>query len=208
MKKFFFKQAYFLTSALKECEYPSLQNSQGIALPEVALVGRSNVGKSSLINHLLSNKSLAKVSSTPGKTQRINYFLIDERLLLVDLPGYGYAKANKSTKQKWAAHIEYYLTKRKSLCLLLLLLDIRRIPNEDDLTLCKWAKHHDLPIILVLTKSDKISNQEQRKQADAIINAVNSEKSLRGFPIVLYSVKNGKCKHQLIEIINQYGLNT
>jgi len=203
MKKLSFKQARFLTSALKENECPTLQGPQGNPLPEMAIVGRSNVGKSSLLNHLMHSKSLAKVSSTPGKTQRINYFLIDEMLLLVDLPGYGYAKVNKSTKQNWATHLESYLNKRESLRLLLFLLDIRRIPNEDDLAFLEWAHFHNLPIILVLTKTDKLNNREQKKQLDVILNTLSSEKSLSGLPIVLYSVKDGKCKRKLIEIINK-----
>lgn len=208
MKKIAFKQARFLTSALKEDEYPSLQNPQGTPLPEIALIGRSNVGKSSLLNHLMQNKSLAKVSSTPGKTQRINYFLIDEKLLLVDLPGYGYAKVSQAIKQSWKTHLENYLTKRESLNLLLFLLDIRRTPNQDDLTFFKWANYHHLPLVLILTKTDKLSEQEQKKQHQIILNVLTSEKSLSRLPVLLYSTKDGKCKHRLIEIINQYGIHS
>ncbi|CCB90085.1 putative GTP-binding protein engB [Simkania negevensis Z] len=203
MKKIMFKQARFLTSALKEAECPSLQNAQGNPLPEMAIVGRSNVGKSSLLNHLMQSKSLAKVSSKPGKTQRINYFLIDETLLLVDLPGYGYAKVDKTTKQNWAIHLENYLNQRGSLKLLLFLLDIRRTPNEDDLAFLEWAYFQGLSVILVLTKTDKLKENEKIKQTEAIIMTLRREKSLSGLPYVHYSVKEGKCKHQLIEVINK-----
>ena len=203
MKKISFKQARFLTSALKKNECPYLQDSHGKLLPEMAIVGRSNVGKSSLLNHLMQNKSLAKVSSTPGKTQRINYFIVDEMLLLTDLPGYGYAKVNQSTKQNWAMHLENYLNKRTSLRLFLFLLDIRRTPNDDDLAFFNWAHFQNLPIILVLTKADKLNAQDKKKQTHLILNILSREKSLSGLPIVHYSVKDGKCKHQLIEIINK-----
>lgn len=203
MKKTPFKQARFLTSALKEEECPNLCDSRGQPLPEMAIVGRSNVGKSSLLNHLMQTKSLAKVSSTPGKTQRLNYFLIDDTLLLVDLPGYGYAKVNHTTKQEWATHLEDYLNTRPSLRLLLFLLDIRRIPNEDDLAFLEWAKYQKLPTILVLTKSDKLNEKEKNKQTDAIFKKLGDDKSLSGLPIVHYSIKEGKCKHKLITLINQ-----
>lgn len=188
-----FKEAQFLTSALKEEEWPVE------LLPEIALVGRSNVGKSSLMNHLLLHKSLAKVSSTPGKTQRINYFTIDQQFYLVDLPGYGYAKVNRKTQKEWGQYLEPYLTKRSSLRLLLLLLDIRRAPSEEDLALLNWIKFQNIPAVLVLTKSDKLSLPERKKQAEIILQ----EKTLSGLPYVYYSIKNGKCRRELIEIINR-----
>ena len=133
----------------------------------------------------------------------MNYFLIDDALLLVDLPGYGYAKVDKSTKKNWAAYLESYLNTRNSLRLLLFLLDIRRIPNEDDLAFLEWAKYQNLPTILVLTKSDKLNTKENKKQTEEILNQLGNEKSLSGLPLVHYSVKDGKCKRKLIEIINK-----
>jgi GTP-binding protein len=203
MKKLVFKSARFLTSALKGDECPSLSGKDGTPLPEIAIVGRSNVGKSSLLNHLMQDKTLAKVSSTPGKTQRINYFLIDERLLLVDLPGYGYAKVKKAIKKDWAIHLENYLNTRPSLKLLLFLLDIRRTPNEDDIAFFQWALFRNLPTVLILTKADKLKKREQETQTKHILDLLSREKSLSGFPFVLYSVKDGGCKRQLIEVINQ-----
>lgn len=198
-----FKKAQFVTSALKKDECPEMRDPQGNPLPEMAIVGRSNVGKSSLLNHLMHSKTLAKVSATPGKTQRLNYFLIDEKLLLVDLPGYGYAKVNKAIKRNWASHLEGYLNNRKSLKLLLLLLDIRRIPNEDDLAFLEWANYRSLPTVLILTKNDKLNQRERKKQTDAILKYLEEEKSLSGLPLVHYSVKEGKCKYKLIDTINK-----
>jgi len=192
MKKVEFKSAQFLTSALKTDELPEL------TLPEIAVVGRSNVGKSSLINHLLQSKKVAKVSSTPGKTQRINYFVIDESLLLVDLPGYGYAKTSKTLQEEWGVWIDKYL-KERGLKLILFLLDSRRELTEEDRQFLEWAFYEKIPLLLVLTKGDKLSQKEKH----AAFKRIENEKSLSGFPLLLYSVKEGKCRQALIHEINQ-----
>ena len=192
MKKVEFKSAQFLTSALKTDELPEL------TLPEIAVVGRSNVGKSSLINHLLQSKKVAKVSSTPGKTQRINYFVIDESLLLVDLPGYGYAKTSKTLQEEWGVWIGKYL-KERGLKLILFLLDSRRELTEEDRQFLEWAFYEKIPLLLVLTKGDKLSQKEKH----AAFKRIENEKSLSGFPPLLYSVKEGKCRQALIHEINQ-----
>ncbi len=192
MKKVEFKSAQFLTSALKTDELPEL------TLPEIAVVGRSNVGKSSLINHLLQSKKVAKVSSTPGKTQRINYFVIDESLLLVDLPGYGYAKTSKTLQEEWGVWIDKYL-KERGLKLILFLLDSRRELTEEDRQFLEWAFYEKIPLLLVLTKGDKLSQKEKH----AAFKRIENEKSLSGFPPLLYSVKEGKCRQALIHEINQ-----
>ncbi len=192
MKKVEFKSAQFLTSALKTDELPEL------TLPEIAVVGRSNVGKSSLINHLLQSKKVAKVSSTPGKTQRINYFVIDESLLLVDLPGYGYAKTSKTLQEEWGVWIDKYL-KERGLKLILFLLDSRRELTEEDRQFLGWAFYEKIPLLLVLTKGDKLSQKEKH----AAFKRIENEKSLSGFPPLLYSVKEGKCRQALIHEINQ-----
>jgi len=200
-----FKKAQFLTSSLTEEEWPTLKDASGNPLPEIALIGRSNVGKSSLLNHLMHIKGLAKVSSTPGKTQRLNYFLIDEKLLLVDLPGYGYARVDTKTKHHWGIHLEHYLKKRDSLKGLLFLLDSRRTPNADDEAFLKWTIHHQIPTILILTKTDKLLQKQIEKQTSTILNALFSssdEKSLSGFPLVHYSIKEGKGKRHLITLLN------
>jgi GTP-binding protein len=127
-------------------------------LPEFAFIGRSNVGKSSLINLLTGNKKLAKTSSTPGKTQLINHFVINEQWYLVDLPGYGYAKVSKSARSNWEKFIADYLTNRKSLMNIFILLDSRLEPQKIDLEFINWCGEKQLPFVLVFTKIDKLSS--------------------------------------------------
>lgn len=149
-----FEKATFVTSALLPTEFPKRK------LPEIALAGRSNVGKSSLINTLFQTKTVAKTSSTPGKTQRINFFLVDDSFFLVDLPGYGYATAPKEEIQKWSQGIDDYLNQSEMLRLVLLLIDIRRQPSREDLALAKWASAKKIPLLVVFTKRDKLSDSE------------------------------------------------
>jgi GTP-binding protein len=151
-----FQQATFLTSALELEGLPSIKLSNGKFAPEIAFIGRSNVGKSSLINTLLHNRTIAKTSSTPGKTQRINFFLVDEEALLVDLPGYGYSKAPKASIEYWSHAIDTYLNQRQTLSLVILLIDIRREPCEEDLMVAKWAAMRGIPFLTIFTKSDKV----------------------------------------------------
>ena len=127
-------------------------------LPEFAFIGRSNVGKSSLINLLTGNKKLAKTSSTPGKTQLINHFVINDQWYLVDLPGYGYAKVSKSARSNWEKFIADYLTNRKSLMNIFILLDSRLEPQKIDLEFINWCGEKQLPFVLVFTKIDKLSS--------------------------------------------------
>ena len=192
MKKIPFKHAEFLTSALKTDELPH-QN-----LPEVAFVGRSNVGKSSLINHLLRSKTVAKVSSTPGKTQRINYFIIDQALLLVDLPGYGYAKTSKKSQEQWGVWIDTYL-KTRDLQLILFLLDSRRELTQEDRQFVQWAQSVGMPLLLVLTKKDKLTQKDKH----AVSDQIQQKELLSRFPFLLYSVKEGNCRERLIHEINR-----
>ena len=129
-------------------------------LPEYAFIGRSNVGKSSLINMLTSRKGLAKTSTTPGKTQLINHFLINKKWYLVDLPGYGYAKVSKASKSTWDKMIRNYLEKRKNLMTVFILIDIRLDPQPIDISFIKWVGEKQIPLAIVFTKSDKISKQQ------------------------------------------------
>ena len=137
-------------------------------LPEVALVGRSNVGKSSLINKLVNRKKLAKSSSTPGKTRTINYYLVNDQWHLVDLPGYGYAKVSKLERAKWGKMIESYLSQRQQLKGVLQILDIRHPPSSEDLMMKDWLSHHEIPVLLVATKADKISRGARAKHLAVI----------------------------------------
>ncbi len=154
--------AEFLKSATRKAHYPD------VPLPEVAFAGRSNVGKSSLLNSLVRRKKLARTSQMPGLTQQINYFLINDRWHYVDLPGYGFAKAPPKEKEKWRRMIEEYLYKSEHLRLLILLLDCRRKPSDLDDQLVDFSAHAQIPILPVLTKADKLSNNKLRNAQMAI----------------------------------------
>ena len=153
MVKLPFEQARFVSSG----QNPHLKNDQGHFLPEIAFVGKSNVGKSSLINALLHTKTLAKTSSTPGKTQRVNFFVVDEQALLVDLPGYGYSKAPKKDIETWSQAVDEYLNQSKMLRLLLLLIDSRRELTPEDLAMIEWTSAKQIPLLVIFTKRDKVS---------------------------------------------------
>lgn len=146
-------------SDVRKCPAPTL--------PEFAFIGRSNVGKSSLINALANQKSLAKTSGKPGKTQLINHFLINKKWYLVDLPGYGYAKTSKSKRKKWEAFIEEYLLTRENLYTTFILLDSRLEPQKIDLEFMSWCGENLLPFSMVFTKTDKLSNVELQKNLAA-----------------------------------------
>jgi GTP-binding protein len=154
--------AEFIKSATRPSEYPPAE------YPEIAFAGRSNVGKSSLINVLVNRKRLVKTSSTPGRTQLLNFFLVNGRIMFVDLPGYGYAKVPIRVRDTWGAMIDTYLSGRPTLKSVVLILDIRRDPNEKDLSLMAWLHHHRIPFITVLTKADKLSTTRQKNRILAI----------------------------------------
>ena len=141
LNKITVKSAEFVTSAVKPSQYPLA------ILPEIAFAGRSNVGKSSLINTLVNRKRLVKTSSTPGRTQLINFFIINGSIGFVDLPGYGYAKVPKSVKKNWGPMIETYLSERKTLKGVVLIIDIRRIPRAEELNLIDWLDYYKIPKI-------------------------------------------------------------
>lgn len=162
-----FRIAEFIKSGTKPAHYPEAE------FPEIAVLGRSNVGKSSLLNSLFSRKNLVKVSRTPGHTQLINFFLVDQQLSVVDLPGYGFAKVPLRIKKQWRPMIERYLEGRENLLACMLLFDIRRIPSDDDLDMWEWLQHYDMDAIPVLTKGDKLSGQKRKVQAMKIANVLD-----------------------------------
>ena len=173
------KSAEFVTSAAKKAQYPP----EG--LPEIAFAGRSNVGKSSLVNTLVNRKRLVKTSSTPGRTQLINFFNINNHLTFVDLPGYGYAKVPVAVRKKWGPMIETYLSTRQTLKGVVIILDIRRQPREEEQDLIHWLAHYSIASILVLTKTDKLSKTKVTKQQETIVRALAMEKE----DAVLFSAK-------------------
>lgn len=166
------KQAVFIKSAVKPRDYPPPE------FPEVAFVGRSNVGKSSLINVLANRKALVRTSSTPGRTQLINFFHINDAMNLVDLPGYGFAKAPPDVRKQWGPMIETYLASRDNLKAVVLILDIRRIPSDDDLRMLRWLESYSIPPIVVLTKCDKLSKVERARQTAAIATAIKRDPAM------------------------------
>ena len=151
------KQAEFVKSAVYEKDYPIELNNM-----EFAFVGRSNVGKSSLINSITGRKKLAKTSKTPGRTQLINYFKVNNEFYIVDLPGYGFAKVPKEMKAEWGKTMERYITSTRKK-LVFVLLDIRRIPSEEDIEMLVWLDHNNIPFKIIFTKIDKVSNNEKSK---------------------------------------------
>ncbi len=173
------KSADFITSASKPSQYPPAN------LPEIAFAGRSNVGKSSLINTLVNRKHLVKTSSTPGRTQLINFFNINETMVFVDLPGYGYAKVPQAIRKKWGPMIETFLSKRKTLKGVVVILDVRRIPKIEDLDLIRWLDYYNIASILVITKADKLSKNKQLKQQAAILKALAVDRQR----VILFSAK-------------------
>jgi GTP-binding protein len=170
------------------------------AYPEVALAGRSNVGKSSLINRLVNRRGLARTSSTPGKTRTINFYNVNDEIHIVDLPGYGYAKVSKGEKEKWGGIIETYLNNREVLKLMIQLIDIRHEPSANDKLMYDWIKGTNLPAVVVATKSDKISRNSQFKNISIVKKALNVRPEDK---FVLFSSETGQGKEELWDIIEK-----
>jgi len=187
--------AQFIKSAVWPPQYPPA------IMPEIAFVGRSNVGKSSLMNTLVGRKNLAKTSNTPGRTQLINFFTVNETISFVDLPGYGFAKVPRSVKKDWGDMMEAYLRERQSLCLVIFILDIRRDPNADDLSLRDWLDHYRIPYLYILTKSDKLSNNLAiaLKRVIEKMLRISSEKKT-----ILFSAKTQKGKVAILEFLENH----
>lgn len=188
--------AEFIKSATEPSHYP-----EGV-FPEVAFVGRSNVGKSSLINALVRRKNLAKTSNTPGRTQLINFFLINHRYAFVDLPGYGFARVPEAVRRNWGPMVETYLKERPNLRLVILIMDIRRDPVAQDLDLLQWLNHCRIPVLLVLTKIDKLSKSQVRFRAHQIKEMLVKGADLKtATGPVLFSAKTGEGKDVLWSVI-------
>ncbi|HQP24824.1 MAG TPA: ribosome biogenesis GTP-binding protein YihA/YsxC, partial [Smithellaceae bacterium] len=187
--------AEFIKSAVWPPQYPPA------TLPEIAFVGRSNVGKSSLMNTLVGRKQLAKTSQTPGRTQLINFFSINKAMSFVDLPGYGFARVPRSVKKDWGDMIETYLRERQNLAMVVFILDLRRDPSDDDLSLLDWLEYYRIPFTVILTKSDKLSNNQ------AIARKRMIEKLLGGKTqqvTMLFSAKTQKGREELWKMIENH----
>ena len=191
MQPFVIKQAEFVTSVGAGSAYPPPERA------EIAIVGKSNVGKSSLINHLCGNKKLAKTSQTPGKTRLINFFLLNRDFYLVDLPGYGFARASKTEQAGWGSLMEQYLSSGR-VQHLFLLIDIRHAPTAEDRQKFEWVLYYGLPFTLIATKADKIAKSKRRQ-------AANQAAKLLGAPpaAIPYSSESGDGKEAVLERIGQ-----
>ncbi|MBN1624493.1 MAG: YihA family ribosome biogenesis GTP-binding protein [Clostridia bacterium] len=187
--------AVHVTTAVKQNQYPEADR------PEVAFAGRSNVGKSSMINSLVNRKRLAYVGATPGKTRQINFFCVNDEIRLVDLPGYGYAKVAKSESRSWGALTNTYLRNRKTLRLIVLLIDIRHKPTLQDVEMTDWLKESGIPFAVCAVKSDKITRGNYRKHVRQILDTLNLPDET---PVVIFSSANKEGVDELWEIIEFY----
>ncbi len=183
------KSAQFVLAASDPASFPRDRR------PQIAFMGRSNVGKSSLLNSLLGVKGLARTSSTPGRTQSINFFLINQEFYFVDFPGYGYAKTSQEKRRAWGQLIERYLAERPQLVLSILLVDARHEPTPLDLQMKSWLQHFGLPFLVVSTKVDKLSANERRKSRQQAIAALGTDR------VIPYSSVTHEGASQVWEII-------
>ena len=185
--------ASFITSVYDYRKVPS-GNTRA-----VAIAGRSNVGKSTLINCITEGKKVAKVSATPGKTQALNFFMADDKFHLVDLPGYGYAKVPAAVQKKWGPMIETYLSQRDTLKGVVEIIDIRRVPGKEERNLLDWLSHYHIPCILVVTKADKLSKTKQRGQEKVIAEALSVDREA----LILFSAKSRQGKDAVWQAVER-----
>lgn len=188
------KNAIFLSSER------NLKQFKGYGLPEIVLVGRSNVGKSSLINMLTANSKLAKVSSEQGKTRMVNFFKINEEFVLVDLPGYGFAKASHAEQESWKHMIDDYFESSQNLRMVILLVDIRHEPTDQDVQMLEYLTYKNLPVSIVATKFDKIKKSEQTKK----LNDIAGKLKVGVDNVYVSSSETGLGKQKIIERIYQF----
>lgn len=188
-------QSEFTISAVSPNQYPT-EN-----LPEIALAGRSNVGKSSFINKMINRKALARTSSKPGKTQTLNYYLINEFFYFVDVPGYGYAKVSKTEREAWGKMMETYFSEREPLRATILVVDIRHKPTNDDVMMYDFLKHFDIPVIIIATKLDKIKKGQVNKQVKLIKETLSIEP---GDQVIPFSSETAQGKEAAWNAIQAY----
>jgi len=190
------KEARYVCSAVKPSQYPVDE------LPEVALVGRSNVGKSSLINALVGRRSLARTSSRPGRTQTINFYRVDEEFYLVDLPGYGFANVPKRIRDAWGPMIEGYLLGRRALVGIILLVDARHAPNKNDMQMADWLHHHQLTFRIVATKVDKLPRGRWQGRLRELGAALGTDE------VCAFSANTGHGKDEVLALIEEFLRNS
>ena len=186
------KKAQFITSLDAFRDYP------GIGRPEIAMVGKSNVGKSSMINKLTNNGKLARTSAEPGKTRLINLFSLNDEIVLVDLPGYGFASVSRGEKQRWAGMIEGYLAQSKNLKRVLMLVDMRHQPTNDDIDMVNYLRHYGIPFTVAATKADKLSRAEKSRSIPVICRTL----AVQPWEIIPFSSEDGTGRDKLLELLD------
>lgn len=187
--------ADIVISAVKPEQYPNEP------IPEFALAGRSNVGKSSFINKMINRKNLARTSSKPGKTQTLNFYIINDMLHFVDVPGYGYAKVSKTERAAWGKMIETYFTNREQLKAALLIVDLRHPPTRDDIMMYDFFKHYELPVIVVATKADKIPKGKWQKHLKVTRETLDMDKTDE---TIIFSGETGQGKDEAWGLLKKY----
>lgn len=188
-------KAEFIVSAVSNAQYPKL------ALPEIALAGRSNVGKSSFINRLINRRQLVRTSSKPGKTRTLNFYNINDQFLFVDVPGYGYARVSKKERVKWGEMMEEYFETRESLMCVVLIIDSRHKPTNDDINMYEYVKYLGLPLIVIATKVDKLKQRERKKNIKQIKNTLAFDEK---DALIMFSAETGEGKEAVWQQIKRY----
>lgn len=188
-------KAEFIISAASQKQYPNER------VPEIALAGRSNVGKSSFINRMIGRKNLARTSQKPGKTQTLNFYKLNESFHFVDVPGYGYAKVSKRERDRWGHMMEEYFSERVQLQAVMLIIDIRHKPTKDDQMMYDYLKYYELPVIVIATKADKISRSKEQQYLKRTFETLEMAKE---DSLILFSAETGKGKEKTWNVIRSY----
>ena len=189
-----YNKAEFILSAVKQSTF--IRDGR----PQVAFAGRSNVGKSSVINRILNRKNFARVGATPGKTTQVNYFLIDNQIYFTDLPGYGYAKVSKAERERWGRLMENYFAEPDLITVGVLIVDSRHAPTADDITMCEWFKNTGCPMIVVANKLDKLKKKEIEPNIQRVRDVLELDENT---PVVPFSAEKGIGKTDLLALISQ-----